>query len=352
LAIAKEAAPRNGYDILASLLTPQKLLAAYFPKTYVVPVYVSGSVAEDMDKTIKAMKLDVPAYEEVLDNNQQIHLNITNQSYTIDTKDLLAGILNPVDMMNSAVMSVLKYKTDPQLASIISGTVCSIAPCITREKPLIAVTLLPKGKQFAYTYNDEGSLVREAWLFYAKFIVDSSVHTVHSLQLCRCTRTFSAAQTLKPAVDTTVLFYQFTYDSSLIPPLPLEMSLTVNEKKLIDIKATYRQEDKYRVFDTRAICYSSSSISHDTTECITLSYGAYGLNKQPKAQEHRVSSTEFAKQMRKAAEIMRKAEQNIKTGSLEDALPLIKKVVADYPQTPQAAEARKLLQGLPGITIP
>jgi hypothetical protein len=122
------------------------------------------------------------------------------------------------------------------------------------------------------------------------------------------------------------------------------MSLSINGAPSLSISATYRSEGKYLVFDTRKICYVNKAAEK---ACLIMSYGAYDMNAVPRELTSPVRPRDYAQHMEKAAQLCRKALEHIRGGSIESSIPLLKKVVNEYPETPQAVEARKLLSGLP-----
>jgi hypothetical protein len=342
----------EAFMLLRSIRSPDLLVAQHLPSSYTVPVTVSGAIAEEMKKTLDSLNLEPPQYQEVLDKKGRFHLFLANQSYPLETRDLLAGVLNPVEMIDAVVSSVLKYKSDDQFITIVNETEISVTPR-TGGMSLTRVVLTPKGKYFAYAYDDLGSYVRESWLSSITCLLDSSSRLVHELSLMRHVRTYLADAAQKPPVDSVLLTYAFSYEARHSADadvmLPAGLSLSVNGAPSLSITATYRSEGKYLVFDTRKICYikQTAAAAGAQPSCLIMSYGAYDMNAVPRALTSPVPPRAYAQHMEKAAQLCRKALEHLRSGSIESSIPLLKKVVADYPETPQAVEARKLLSGLP-----
>jgi TolA-binding protein len=82
-----------------------------------------------------------------------------------------------------------------------------------------------------------------------------------------------------------------------------------------------------------------------------MNYGAYDINRVPQSLKLPVAPQTQARNMEKAAGLSRKVLALIRKGDLDAAIAVLKKVVADFPETPQAVEARELLSGLPGGTV-
>ena len=338
------------YLVLRSVQTPRELLFSRLPSQYTVPITLSGSIAGEMKKTLQGIGLEAPSYEEVLDKTRQFHLFLANKNYSLETRDLLSGVLNPVEMIDIVVSSALKYRQEEQFRAIANETSATIASRQTQGKTMLSITLLPRGKYFAYSYEDLGAYIRESWLSAVVCVMDSASRCVHELTLHKSSRTFAADQTQKPPVDSSVLHYAFSYaplDGAL---LPATLSLSINGTPSLTLEATYRREGKYLLFDTRKICYVNPRAPRGDSSCLMMTYGVYDINRVPQSLKQPVAPQTHAKNMEKAACLSRTALALIRKGSLDAAIAVLKKVVADFPETPQAVEARKLLSGLPGGT--
>jgi len=334
--------------LLRSIRSPDQLVLPHLPARYTVPVTLSGAIADEMRKTLDTIHLEPPRYEEVLDKKHEFQLYLANTSYALETRDMLAGVLNPIEMIDAVVSSVLKYKSDDQFITIVNETEITVTPADVRGRPGLRADLTPKGKYFAYSYEDMGAYIRESWLSRINCLIDTSTHLVSELNLMRHVRTYVADQAQKPPVDSSLLSYEFTYAVQLGALLPVELSLSVNGALSLSLSATYRSEGSYVVFDTRKICYVNYSAPGNGRSCLVLGYGVYDINTVPQAlKSPQVRPGEYAAHMEKAAQLCRKALDRLRIGNIESSIPLLKKVVADYPETPQAVEARKLLSGLP-----
>jgi hypothetical protein len=158
---------------------------------------------------------------------------------------------------------------------------------------------------------------------------------------------YMADEARKPPVDSSLLAYGFSYTVRQGSLLPAGLSLSVNGTPSLSVSATYRSEGKYVVFDTRNICYVNKGAGAVEPSCLVMFYGAYRLNSVPQAIKSPVRPQEYAQHMEKAAQLVRKALDRLHSGRIESSIPLLKKVASEYPETPQAVEARRLLSGLP-----
>jgi len=346
--IAKQENLPPGYALLKTIRLPDQLIAPFFPTVYTVPITLTGDIAKEMQQSLFTMNLEAPQYEEVFDKKRQFHLYLANTSYSLETRDLLAAALNPLDMIDAIVSSVLKYRSNDQFNAIIYETTVSVSPFVVEGGPGVAIELLPKGKYFAYSYQDEGPFIRESWLTRVRCHIDTSSHLLYELRLMRHMRTFSSDKSERPPVDSILYCYAFSYTRLGNAILPSGLSLSVNERQSLAVNATYRTEGKNIVFNSRSICYVDRG-PRDTASCLYLNYGRYLWNTVPTAMSKRKEPAEYALHLEKAALLCRNAQQKLKTGNIEACIPLLKKVVSQYGETPQAVEARKLLQGLPGI---
>ena len=336
------------YLVLRSVQTPHELVFSHFPSQYTVPITLSGAIAGEMKKTLQSMGLEAPSYEEVLDKSRQFRLFLSNKNYSLETRDLLSGVLNPVEMIDIVVSSALRYRQEEQFRAIANETSITITSRQAQGGTMLSIVLVPRGKYFAYSYEDLGAYIRESWLSAVICVMDSASHCVYELTLHKNSRTFAADQTQKPPVDSSALHYAFSYalfDGAL---LPTALSLSINGAPSLALEATYRREGKYLLFDTRKICYINPKAPGGDSSCLMMSYGAYDINHVPQALKQPVAPQAYAQSMEKAAELSRKALALIRKGNLDAAMAVLKKVVADFPETPQAVEARKLLSGLPG----
>jgi hypothetical protein len=339
----------QAFMLLRSIRSPDQLVIPSLPSSYTVPITLSGTVADEMRKTLDTIHLEPPRYEEVLDKKHEFHLYLANTSYALETRDMLSGVLNPVEMIDAVVSSVLKYKSDDQFIAIVNETEITVTPADAGGSPGLRAVLTPKGKYFAYSYEDMGAYIRESWLSRINCLVDTASHLVSELSLMRHSRTYIADQTQKPPVDSSLVMYGFSYTVRHERLVPAELSLSINGMPSLTLSATYRTEGRYLVFDSRKICYVNQlSAGGAGPSCLILSYGTYDINTVPRASKSSsVRPGEYAAHMEKAAQLCRKALDRLRSGSIESSIPLLKKVVSDYPETPQAVEAKRLLSGLP-----
>ena len=341
----KEKAPVDGYALLRSVQSPVDLLLPHLPGSYTVPVTLSGVAADEMKHTLEKLNLEAPRYEEVFDANRRFYLNLSNADYPLETRECLTGILNPVEMMEIVVASALKYRDKDMFSIIMKET--NIATTVetidgTRNYKFLVT---PKGRYFGYSYQDMGAYARESWLTSLTLVMDSASHRANELVLQKYARQFEATQSQKPPADSFLTRYSFMYRPFDGVVLPCEMKLRVNGAPMLSVSASYRVLDgRYRVFDTRKICSSDQ----DSASCLTMRYGQYRTGEIPAAIRKPPRPSAYAKNLERAARLSRDALTSLREGNIETSVRLCKKIVAQYPETPQAVEARHLLSGLPG----
>ncbi|HMD68540.1 MAG TPA: hypothetical protein VKF42_06620, partial [Chitinivibrionales bacterium] len=153
-AAGRKAPLPDAYEKLRSVQSPDRMVFSRMPPEYTVPVTLSGDIADEMEKTLRAVNLEAPHYEEVLDKNHQFHLLLANRNYSLETRDLLSGVLNPGEMIDIVVSSVLRYRQEEKFRDITDQTVITCAPGRQGDKATLRFELAPKGKYFAYSYDD------------------------------------------------------------------------------------------------------------------------------------------------------------------------------------------------------
>jgi hypothetical protein len=342
---AKEKPPTDGYALLRSVQSPVDLLLPHLPRPYTVSVTLSGGVADEMNHTLEKLNLDTPQYEEVFDANRRFSLYLSNANYPLETRECITGILNPVEMMEIVMASALKYRNKDLFSIIMKETSASISMETIEGIRYYKVLVAPKGKYFAYSYEDKGNYARESWLTALTLVMDSASHRATELVLQKHARQFDAVQKEKPPVDSFIIRYSFVYQTSGGVVLPTDLKLWVNGVQTLSLSASYRVlDEKYRVFDIRKIC---SSVK-DSASCLTMQYGAYRTGEIPAAIRKPLRPAAYAKDLERAALLSRDALNALRAGNIETAVRTCKKIVARYPETPQAVEARHLLSGLPG----
>jgi hypothetical protein len=79
-----------------------------------------------------------------------------------------------------------------------------------------------------------------------------------------------------------------------------------------------------------------------------MKYGRYRTGEIPAAIRTPPAPAVYAKNLERSAQLSRDAVSSLREGNMEGTVRLCKKIVEQYPETPQAVEARHLLSGLPG----
>ncbi len=111
---------------------------------------------------------------------------------------------------------------------------------------------------------------------------------------------------------------------------------------MLKVDASYRREKKKIVFDKKEIC----CVTDGKPSCLTVGYGAYtagGCEKVAAA----AAPKNYSKRLEKADALSQKAGEKLRSGDIAGSLSLFRKLIDDYGDTPQAVEARRLLNQLP-----
>ena len=170
------------YQILHSIRSPQDLIFPHFPHKYCVPVSLSGPVAQEMEQAFKDLDFKSPVFNEFFDG-KEFHLQVSNSDYPEQTRDLLSGLLNPLEMIDMAVESVVKYKTGNKLVELTDQTTMEIKTSTYKSRPVYHIHLTPEGERFGYSYSDNGAIFKESFrLNDLTMIIDTSSHLVYELK--------------------------------------------------------------------------------------------------------------------------------------------------------------------------
>jgi hypothetical protein len=335
------AAQAKGYDLLRAIRSPQELLFPHFPKQYCVPVTLSGQIADEMKGALDSLKLESPNYNERF-NGKEFHLVLANENYSANTRELLGGILNPVELIDIVVASVLKYREGDKYAEIMRDTRLEETSTGYNGLPAAMIRLTPRGERFAYSYQDVGAFVHESWLTMLTITMDPATRVVYELSTIRYSKTYGAGAE-RPAPDVMNARYLFTYDTLGGVLLPRCLTVYFDKTEVLKITATYRKEGAVFVFDTKEICSSING----APSCLSVKYNDYHFSgcdafaPLPKGQKN------YAKNLEKAAALSMEANEKLRKGKISESVRILQKLVDDHAGTPQAIEAKKLLSQLP-----
>lgn len=340
LAQGAQAAGQTPHDVLRRIRSPLDMARPCMPRRYVVPVQVHGSMAEQIGATLAERGLEKPQFEERMDLGT-FSLVLANQAYTIDTRELVSGILNPPEMIDLVVRSVIRYHDPDTFRQVIDETNAVVKP-VPDAPGRVAVVLTPKGKRFAYRYQDLGTNVDESWLEGLTVVMDTTHNLIHELVQQRRIRRYTIQRTTAPSVQKLTIRYAFSYDSSTGHALPRRLEVFVHDRSSMVVEATYRTEGKHVVFDERSVCHGRG----DTRSCLYMRYGSYRFEK-PRPLPPKSKPTEAVREIERAAELSREAMEQLRAGDIRASLRTLQRLIDEHPRTPQALEARRLLEDLP-----
>jgi hypothetical protein len=346
-AACSAAAPGSpvNHSELGRLRAPLDLARACFPKTYRAEVALSGDIADDMRASIAKLGLEAPRFVETMSSAGVGHLGLANPGYSLETRELLSGILNPLEMIDIVVNSLVKYRDERGFADLVRQTSITRSPAPS-GLPLgvCTYTLAPRAERFGYQYEDAGAQVSESWLERLCLVVDTTRQLVQEITLLKRSRTFSMDQTERPPTHSTAARYAFSYDSSTGCLLPALLMLYTNDTLALTIGASYRREGQHVVFDSRTICFGPNGQNHS---CLTMHYGDYSFEHTSREPVAAAKPDKRTREVEKAAELSRLASEELRAGSIAASLRTLQKLVNRYPGTPQALEARKVLDCVP-----
>jgi hypothetical protein len=240
-------------------------------------------------------------------------------------------------MIDVILRSFLRYHDKESLAALSKETTLKKK---TRDGTL-DISLKPRGKRFSYMYEDKGAYIREDWLSAMKLEIDESRMLVRDLTFTKHMRQFTARQQEKPEATVTHHQYVFSYDTVQSVTVPSKLDVYIDSVLTLSISAGYRTEGKYVLFDTRKVTYHTDG----QPSSLVMEYGEYQLNRKLAAAE-KPRPGKQGKKLAKAALLARKASDALREGRLHTAARILGEITREYPGTPQAVEAQKILKGL------
>ncbi len=330
------------YKILARIQPPYSLVAKLLPRRYTVPVTLSGSIADEIALILDTIDIDAPLYTEQFDKKQGFSLRIANKHYPAKTRELLSGIINPIEMTEVILNAILKYGNRDVLLQLQNETIIE-SKTHPNQPTTLNVFLAPKGSRFCYEYRDMGAYLHESWLTSLSISIDTTTMLAKQLSLVKHSRTFTGNQKEPAPIKTVHQDYHFSYTAIGDNLLPAYLSCAIDSLETLSISATYRQMGTYTLFDERKITYR---LPNSSKANLILQYGTYNLDAPLKYLSKVIGSGTYVKMLERAAEHSRKARQALNNGNIQSAIFIMKDLVKNYPNTPQAVEAHKLLAGL------
>jgi hypothetical protein len=306
------------------------------PQKYCVPVQLSGSIADEMSSALKNLSPEIPQFAESFEH-RKFQFQITNNNFPDQKRELLSGVMNPLELIDIIVNSLIKYKTPDKFQELVAETSSTIEPA---DSNTIRIILKPKGTRFSYFYEDNGAYIQESFLIAMAVILDTSKSLVKNIALTKVTRQFGVQNSDQPTFDTTQIMYDFMYIQFQSYTLPSRLAIFTNGKPGIEIDVSYRSHGSLIVFNKKSV----RSIKGDTNAELRFTYGEYG---DTPCKFKAGNGEQVNKRLLAAAELSRKALENMRNGNIGDAARNMRTLVEKYSDTPQAIEASRILSQLP-----
>lgn len=335
------------YKIFKDVRSSFDAALKYLPKEYTVPVHISGPVAEEILAQIDSLDIDKPGFIEHLDKDRRFRLLLANENYSSRTRELLSGILNPVEMIDAIMKSVLKYSEESFLKKLERETSFSKDTITIENKKFIRVTLKPSGTRFNYAYRDMGAYMIENWLTEMTLDIYPHNNLAAELTYVKHSRLTGTSGENKKETKISKHTFRFRYSKIKDIEVPSSLRLYINDKPTAALSVKYREEDRYILFENRKVKYI---ISESKPVELIIDYGTYTFDKPPAPSGQITTNSKYSQNLKKAADRAREASQAISEGKLSTAANILKTIVDRYPGTPQAVEASRILTGLFGNT--
>ena len=347
LAVCTAAGERHSataHRVLERIHSPIDLAAPLLPPRYVVPVTLSGAVADEIVEALGGMGLEAPRYEEHMNRRGAFSLVLSNHSYSLDTREMLSGILNPLELIHVAVNAIVRYRNPETFARLAGETRATVQKAEPHDNSRCRIELWPLGERFAYEYRDRGTAVNETWLIGLTALVDTVENLIYELLQRKCSREFDIQQASPPPVDSITSRYVFSYVDVDGHRLPSQLQLFVDGRPALELSVTYRRVEKYTLFETRTICRHSDDTG-DT--CLVMHYGTYRFSRTGKATPRPTRPSRHTRDIARAADLAHRAAEALRKGDIAASFRLTRRLVDLYPDTPQAIEAKRILRGIP-----
>lgn len=333
----------ESYAVITRIKSPTEMIADIFPKRYSVPVTLSGSIADEIVSILDSINIDKPSYSEYYERKNGFVLSITNEQFPSQTREMISGILNPIDMAGAILNSFLKYRETDNLIKIQNETTIDIKNVKYNDRIMKRIEINPKGTRFCYEYKDFGAYLHESWLSKMSIIIDSTTMLARELSLIKHLREHRAGQQERPSPDTIHQRFVFTYSNMKGTTIPSRLDLYIDSLLTLTFSAQYRETEKYILFDRREITYF---LIDKSSSDLVLQFQEYELNAEKMSVRKDKSLDKYGKKLKRAADYSRKATEALNNGRIQRAVQLMQIIIESYPHTPQAVEAQKLLSGL------
>ncbi len=333
----------DSYTIITRIKSPLEMISDIFPKRYSVPVTLSGSIADEIASILDTINIDKPLYSEYYDRKNGFVLSIINEQFPSQTREMISGILNPIDMTGVILNYLLKYRETDNLIKLQKETTINTKNVKKGDSTMILIEIKPKGTRFCYEYKDFGAYLHESWLSEMSITIDSSTMVAQELSIVKHLCDYNATQQKRPAPKKFHQLYKFTYAEIKGSPIPSTFDLYIDSQLTLSFSASYREFDKYTTFDRREITYF---LNDKPASDLIMKFMKYDLSVEKKIIKEDKIKDEYAKNLKRAAAYSRKATEALNSGRIQKAVQLMQMIIDNYPHTPQAVEAKKLLSGL------
>ncbi len=333
---------------IRDIRSPRELVAGSFPRSYCVPVRISGEVARQLHGSVRTLDLRQPRLVETLEKKTRFGLLVDNSGYPSETRELLSGMINISDMVERVLSSVVKYKKDTQLQLLRAHSSAEFDRGDPGTETRCDILLTPKGDRFGYEYVDMGSYVYETWLTRMRVSVDTVTDLVYVVEIDKYQ---NGAMSRRGAMDSALhkrIEYRVRYDTVSGVQVPSLLRVYMNGEQQLEIHAEYRTFGPHVVFDSKKICYFAEGI--DSSSCLSMNYGKYskGATSCIRHADARTSPRKHHKKLAYAGSLAHKARKAMDKGDIHKASRILNKLIRHCPDTPQGIEAKNILSVLHG----
>ncbi len=314
------------------------LLLQRLPEEYTVPVTLKGDLGKRVEASLDSMGFDSPGFCETYSTDEGFNLYIDNENMPPYTHRMISGILNPIEMSNVILNTFTSYRKYSVMKALLKETVVKRKSIKEDGVEFLVMEFSPREEKFKYTYRDNGPAIRESWLDTMALKIKGTMEIKEIMVVKKSVLHYNN----KKEKNSVKQVYSFDYKKIGKTLLPLEMRLFTDDTLSLKVKAEYRIADEEILFKNREIIF----LDRDGNERrLIIEYGKYVFDS--KRMDVREGYEDgYSEQILKAAEIAAEAQEALSKGEMDRAYLMYRRLLRRYPDTPQAVEARELLQGL------
>ncbi len=254
--------------------------------------------------------------------------------------NLIPGIMDPISLFHLVLKEIESYRNPQTLLNIRDNSKTEL----TIQDNMYNIYVAPlRGRNYIIKkYSDTGTETVIKTLIWLKAQVNTENNLIKTLEIKKETNIKTISVGLnKTSVDSVK--YEFSYFKWKNNFYPNELKLWKNNKLQLLLSAKYKEQENLLLPSKKTFKYARNN----TFETGYLEYGKYNINETSTVSSVKNSNSNTAKKLQKANAISLKIQDALMNGRIMEAKRRIKILLEQYPNTPQAQQAKSFWQGLP-----